>query len=83
MILSTSNASLNDKLQPLIKKMVNLLTNVTTFSQQHSNRIQLTFNKRDNGVSWTPHCSGFTITDTPNSVGLLLTSDQPVAETST
>jgi hypothetical protein len=31
----------------------------------------------------TPHCQGFMITDTAHSVGLLWTSDQPVAETST
>ena len=30
-----------------------------------------------------PHCRGFTMTDTPQSVGLLWISDQPVAETST
>jgi hypothetical protein len=30
-----------------------------------------------------PHCGGFTITETPHSVGLLCTSDQPVAGTST
>ena len=29
-----------------------------------------------------PHCRGFTITDTPHSVGLLWTTDQPDAETS-
>jgi len=29
------------------------------------------------------HYQGFTITDTPHSVGLLRTSDQPDAETST
>jgi hypothetical protein len=32
---------------------------------------------------WAPHFLGFTITDTPHSVGLIWTSDQPVAETST
>jgi len=30
-----------------------------------------------------PHCRGFTITDTLQSVGLLWTSDQPEEETST
>jgi hypothetical protein len=30
-----------------------------------------------------PQCQGFTITDTPQSVGLLFTSDQPDTETST
>jgi hypothetical protein len=30
-----------------------------------------------------PHYRGFTITETPRTVGLLWTSDQPVAETST
>ena len=30
-----------------------------------------------------PHCRGFTITDTPHSVGLLWTREQPDAETST
>ena len=30
-----------------------------------------------------PHCRGFEITDTPESVGLLWTSDRPVAETAT
>jgi len=35
------------------------------------------------GGPWTPHCLGFTITDTPHSVELIWTSDQPVAETST
>ena len=34
---------------------------------------------------WPPHCRGFSIThnDTPQSVRLLWTTDQPVAETST